>query len=255
MTKTLTDKEILDVALEHCEFTPDGTYHLKKYAEWAIIRVVRECLELQSLVAAALEAKQPLGVDEHMALVDRYWSLAYDEGKEGRNHDTPDGAAQTTLSAIKASARALAAPQQAAPGFVMVPEVPTPEMRKAGGFESASCWANMIAARPLTAATSAPTEPVVDEREDWGPGPHENHWSKGVTDEQWEKAVRSLPLEREADDPLLGEALSLCVERGYTSISFVQRRLNIGYQRAGDLIATINKRGLIDAARATKETK
>ena len=59
MSNRLTDKEILDVALEHCEFTPEGTYHLNKYQGWAIIRVVRECLELQKLVDAALEPAEP----------------------------------------------------------------------------------------------------------------------------------------------------------------------------------------------------
>jgi len=50
-------------------------------------------------------------VQSIMALVDRYWSLAYDEGKEGRNHDTPDGAAQATLLALKSAIReAIAAP-------------------------------------------------------------------------------------------------------------------------------------------------
>ncbi len=48
-------------------------------------------------------------VDALMALVDRYWELAYAEGKEGRDHDTEAGEAQATLSAIRASARALAA--------------------------------------------------------------------------------------------------------------------------------------------------
>lgn len=55
MSSQLTDKEILEVAMEHCDFTPEGTYHLRKYTGWAIIRVVRECLELQTLVDAAIK--------------------------------------------------------------------------------------------------------------------------------------------------------------------------------------------------------
>lgn len=46
----LTDKEILDVALKYCDFTPEGTYHMRKFSGWAIVQVVRECLELQELV-------------------------------------------------------------------------------------------------------------------------------------------------------------------------------------------------------------
>lgn len=48
-------------------------------------------------------------VDALMALVDRYWELAYAEGKEGRDHDTEAGEAQAVLSEIRSSARALAA--------------------------------------------------------------------------------------------------------------------------------------------------
>lgn len=45
----LTDKEILDIALRHCEFTPESTYHLRRYpGKWAIIMVVREALDLQA---------------------------------------------------------------------------------------------------------------------------------------------------------------------------------------------------------------
>lgn len=56
--KDLTDKEILDVALQHCEYTPEGTFHLRKFHGWAIINVVRECFELADLVAQA-EAMTP----------------------------------------------------------------------------------------------------------------------------------------------------------------------------------------------------
>lgn len=35
-------------------------------------------------------------------LLERYWNAAYAEGKEGRDHDTEDGIAQQTLSAILA---------------------------------------------------------------------------------------------------------------------------------------------------------
>jgi len=42
-----------------------------------------------------------------LELIAEYWNLAYAEGKEGRNHDTPDGAAQRTLSAIEAALASL----------------------------------------------------------------------------------------------------------------------------------------------------
>lgn len=46
------------------------------------------------------------------------------------------------------------------------------------------------------------------------------------------------------DEVLLGKALDLCRQRA--SVSFVQRKLAIGYNRAGQLLATLKERGLID---------
>lgn len=40
-------------------------------------------------------------------LLKRYWDAAYNEGKEGREHDTEDGIAQRTLSEIYAEVRRL----------------------------------------------------------------------------------------------------------------------------------------------------
>jgi hypothetical protein len=40
-------------------------------------------------------------------LLEQYWSAAYAEGKEGRNHDTEDAIAQRTLIAIHAEVRRL----------------------------------------------------------------------------------------------------------------------------------------------------
>lgn len=40
-------------------------------------------------------------------LIDRYWSLAYAEGKEGRSHDTEDGAAQQCRGEIEEILRAI----------------------------------------------------------------------------------------------------------------------------------------------------
>lgn len=52
-----------------------------------------------------------MDADRLMALVAQYWELAYAEGAEGRTHDTEDGAAQRTLSEIRAAAQALAVPE------------------------------------------------------------------------------------------------------------------------------------------------
>ena len=42
-----------------------------------------------------------------LALVDRYWDLAYQEGKEGRTHDTPEGSAQAVRSELEEAIRFL----------------------------------------------------------------------------------------------------------------------------------------------------
>lgn len=42
-------------------------------------------------------------VNHLRGLIEQYWDLAYQEGKEGRDHDTPDGKAQKCLSAIERS--------------------------------------------------------------------------------------------------------------------------------------------------------
>lgn len=48
-------------------------------------------------------------VDEIMALVDYYWTLAYTEGRESRTVDM-NGEAQKTVSAIRTAIEALAQP-------------------------------------------------------------------------------------------------------------------------------------------------
>ena len=42
-----------------------------------------------------------------LELVDRYWDLAYQEGKEGRTHDTEEGSAQATRSELEEAIRLL----------------------------------------------------------------------------------------------------------------------------------------------------
>ena len=49
----LTDEEILSIAMKHCEFTPEGTYHLRRYQGWGIIKVVRECLDRAAMTEHA----------------------------------------------------------------------------------------------------------------------------------------------------------------------------------------------------------
>ncbi len=53
-------------------------------------------------------------------------------------------------------------------------------------------------------------------------------------------------------DPLLAEAIEMAIMDGQTSISMLQRRLRIGYARAGRLIDEMTRRGVISSAAGAK---
>ena len=57
---------------------------------------------------------------------------------------------------------------------------------------------------------------------------------------------------QEGVDPLLREAIEMAVQDGQTSISMLQRRMRIGYARAGRLIDEMSKRGIISQAQGAK---
>ena len=54
------------------------------------------------------------------------------------------------------------------------------------------------------------------------------------------------------DDPLFEQAVEMAIESGQASISMLQRRLRIGYARAGRLIDDMAKRGIITQADGAK---
>jgi len=54
------------------------------------------------------------------------------------------------------------------------------------------------------------------------------------------------------EDPLLGEAIELVVEMGTASTSMLQRRLRLGYTRAGRLIDMLERRGVISGYEGSK---
>lgn len=56
----------------------------------------------------------------------------------------------------------------------------------------------------------------------------------------------------EDGDPLLQEAIELAVEMGKISTSLVQRRLSVGYSRAGRIIDQMEARGIISGANGSK---
>jgi DNA segregation ATPase FtsK/SpoIIIE, S-DNA-T family len=54
------------------------------------------------------------------------------------------------------------------------------------------------------------------------------------------------------EDPLLGDAVQLVVEMGTASTSMLQRRLRLGYTRAGRLIDMLERRGIISGYEGSK---
>mgnify|MGYP001134897333 FL=1 len=61
--------------------------------------------------------------------------------------------------------------------------------------------------------------------------------------------LKQLPMWEEATsedrDPLMAEAIDLVRRQGRASISMLQRRLRIGYTRAGRLIAAMEEKGIV----------
>ena len=55
-----------------------------------------------------------------------------------------------------------------------------------------------------------------------------------------------------AQDPLLSEAIDIVVESGQASISLIQRKLRVGYARAGHLIDTMEKMGVVGVSEGSK---
>ena len=88
-------------------------------------------------------------------LIDKYWCLAYAEGKENRTHDTEEGDAQRVSIAIDKAITALSAAPE---GYVLVPVEPTEAMIDGfwgkiqhGDHERAAAedaWRDALAARP-----------------------------------------------------------------------------------------------------------
>jgi hypothetical protein len=90
-------------------------------------------------------------LDDLRELIGEYWCLAFTEGQEGRNTDTPDGAAQKCISAIEAIIREARAALTPPEGYVLAPVRPTDQMMavEVGGIPSRlEIWAAMLAARP-----------------------------------------------------------------------------------------------------------
>ena len=71
--------------------------------------------------------------------------------------------------------------------------------------------------------------------------------NSGKTDKELAEAA-----EDDETDPLLMEAIDLVVETGTASTSFIQRKLKVGYARAGRIIDQMEERGVISGYQGSK---
>ncbi len=83
----------------------------------------------------------------------------------------------------------------------------------------------------------------------------DTHYSEDLA-EQIERCASGengvTPDVEEDGDPLLQEAISLAVELGKISTSMIQRRLGVGYARAGRIVDQMEARGIISGANGSK---
>jgi S-DNA-T family DNA segregation ATPase FtsK/SpoIIIE len=54
------------------------------------------------------------------------------------------------------------------------------------------------------------------------------------------------------DDPLLDKAIEIVVQTQTASVSMIQRRLRVGYTRAGRLVDMLERRGIISGYEGSK---
>ncbi len=83
----------------------------------------------------------------------------------------------------------------------------------------------------------------------------DTHYSEDLA-EQIERCATGengvTPDVEEDGDPLLQEAISLAIELGKISTSMIQRRLGVGYARAGRIVDQMEARGIISGANGSK---
>ena len=73
---------------------------------------------------------------------------------------------------------------------------------------------------------------------------------KGLTDKEIQE-TNSKESGEKTDEHLM-EAIELVIEAGQASTSFIQRRFNVGYARAGRIIDQMEERGIISGYQGSK---
>jgi S-DNA-T family DNA segregation ATPase FtsK/SpoIIIE len=85
---------------------------------------------------------------------------------------------------------------------------------------------------------------------------------RGQREQQLDESLLESPSAREHDgeegefdpdeDPLLDRAIEIVVQTQTASVSLIQRRLRVGYTRAGRLIDMLERRGIISGYEGSK---
>ncbi len=80
-----------------------------------------------------------------------------------------------------------------------------------------------------------------------------------IFDKDIQDAINNMPKNNSTEfgdrggmDPLLPEALKICIDAGQASVSMIQRRLSIGYPRAGKIVDQMTEMGYISVADGAK---
>jgi len=76
--------------------------------------------------------------------------------------------------------------------------------------------------------------------------------SSADNDIEIEDIIDKIEAEEDVDDPIFPQAVKIVLENGQASISFLQRKLHIGYNRAARLVEEMEKKGIIGGFEGSK---